>query len=352
MRRWTTLTGMATHVERQSPRDVPERRTRPPLLSIVTPAYNETDNLPLLYERLCRVLDALALDWEWIVVDDHSADATFTVAAGLARRDPRIRCLRLSRNFGSHAAIACGLQHAAGDCAVVMAADLQDPPETLPELLAPWRDGVQVVWAARRRRDGEKVSTLAFSRVYYMLMRRIAGIKDMPATGADFFLIDRAVVDALHRFEEQNCSLFALITWMGFRQSTIVYDKQPRAHGHSGWTLKKKLKLLVDSITSFTYLPIRLMSYTGAATALAGFVYAGFVIVHAVAGRPPQGWSSLMVVVLVFSGLQMLMTGVLGEYVWRTLAEARGRPRYLIEAEFRSGVVAASTSAHPTTPKP
>lgn len=315
---------------------------------MVTPAHNEAENLSALFERLRGVLDPLGLEWEWVIVDDHSSDATFSVAAELAQRDPRVRCLRFSRNFGSHVAITCGLEHASGRCVVVMAADLQDPPETLPALLEQWRLGAQVVWAARDRREGEETGTLALSRLYYLLMRRVVGIPEMPATGADFFLIDREIVNALQGFNEHNSSLFALITWMGFRQATISYAKEPRQHGRSSWTLKKKLKLFTDSITSFTYLPIRLMSYAGIVTALAGFAYAAFVFAHALAGNRVQGWSSLMVVVLVASGFQMLMMGVLGEYLWRALDESRRRPRYLIEAEVGGMTPVAGAPRHDT----
>lgn len=329
------MSAMATRVD-HDPAPTPkvlEPRSRSGLFSVVTPAHNEAENLPTLFERLRRVLDPLGLDWEWVIVDDHSSDATFAVAADLAKRDTRVRCLRFSRNFGSHVAISCGLEHANGRCVAVMAADLQDPPETLPALLEQWRQGAQVVWAARERREGEEASTVAFSRLYYLLMRRVVGVPEMPATGADFFLIDRAIVEALRGFDERNASLFALITWMGFRQATIRYAKEPRLRGRSSWTLKKKLKLFADSITSFTYLPIRLMSYAGIVTALGGFAYAAFIFMHALAGRQVPGWSSLMVVVLVASGFQMLMMGVLGEYLWRALDESRRRPRYLIEAE-------------------
>jgi dolichol-phosphate mannosyltransferase len=158
-------------------------------------------------------------------------------------------------------------------------------------------------------------------------------MNEMPATGADFFLIDRRVIDALSEFNENNASLMALITWMGFRQTQITYTKEARLHGSSGWNLEKKLKLVVDSVTSFTYLPIRLMSYLGVFVAILGFLYAGFVIWNAIAGRPSEGWSSLMVVVLVVGGIQMLMMGILGEYIWRALDEARQRPRYILEAD-------------------
>jgi dolichol-phosphate mannosyltransferase len=303
-----------------------------PLLSVVTPAYNEERNLPIFYQRLCQTLESVEMDWEWIVVDDHSSDRTFATISEIANRDRRVHALRFAKNSGSHRAITCGLHNAMGNCAVVLAADLQDPPETLPGLLAQWASGAQVVWAVRGRREGEKLSTLGFSRLYYAIMRNVVGMKEMTATGADFFLIDRRVIDALNQFNEGNVSIVALITWMGFRQTAITYDKQARLHGQSGWTLEKKLKLVLDSITSFTYLPIRLISYLGFAVAVIGFLYAGFVIYAALTGNLVQGWSSLMVVVLVIGGIQMLMMGVLGEYLWRALDESRRRPAYLIEA--------------------
>ena len=324
----TAVHGSQVLLDREPGRDTLPR----PLLTVVTPAYNEAENLPVLYERLRRAVASLDIDWEWVVVDDHSDDATFEAIMQISRRDARVRGIRFARNFGAHTAITCGIHHAKGECTAIMAADLQDPPETLPALLAQWRAGAQVVWAMRNRREGEKVSTRGFSRLYYLLMRRVVGIRNMPATGADFFLIDRRVVEALRKFTEQNVSILALITWMGFRQATIIYNKQSRMHGRSGWNLEKKLKLAVDSITSFTYQPIRLMSYVGFVTALMGFGYAAFIIVNALGGARVEGWSSLMVVVLVFSGIQMLMMGVLGEYLWRALDESRRRPRYLIEA--------------------
>ncbi|MBI5602441.1 MAG: glycosyltransferase family 2 protein [Deltaproteobacteria bacterium] len=307
-------------------------------LSLVTPAFNEAENLPVLYDRLSKILKALNLEWEWLIIDDHSADDTFGVITYLAKQDTRVHGIRLSRNFGSHMAITCGLQRAKGTGVIIMAADLQDPPETLPALLEKWRNGAQVVWAVRRLREGEKSSKVGFSRLYYFLMRRITGIKDIPATGADFFLVDRTVVNAFREFSERNVSIMALITWMGFRQDYIYYDKQARKFGRSGWDLRKKLKLVVDSMTSFTYLPVRLMSYLGFFVALMGLVYAAVVIINALRGNPVQGWSSLMLVVLVIGGFQMIMMGILGEYLWRSLDESRRRPPYLIEAvtDFRS----------------
>ena len=297
-----------------------------PRISIVTPAYNEAENLPLLYGELCTVLDAMPVDWEWLVVDDHSSDTTF---GELSHRDPRVRALRFARNSGSHLACTCGLREASGDCAVIMAADLQDPPETIPKLFEHWQNGAQVVWAVRAARLGEKASTIALSRAFNWILRRFTGMRDLPA--ADYFLVDRRVLEAFRQFGESNTSVMTLIAWMGFRQESLLYVKEARAHGVSKWNLEKKFKLAVDCITSFTYLPIRYMSYAGVIVALLGFLYAGFVFVHAFRGHPIQGWASLMIVVLVLGGLQMIMMGILGEYLWRALDESRRRPRYLIE---------------------
>jgi glycosyltransferase involved in cell wall biosynthesis len=303
-----------------------------PLISVVTPAYNEAENLAVLYQRLCATMDGLGVEWEWVVVDDHSQDATFAVIGRLAEHDARVRGVRFARNFGAHTALTCGLHLARGECVAALAADLQDPPEVIPKLFTQWKAGMQVVWAARQQRAGETAATIGFSRVYYWVMRNVVGMKEMAATGADFFLLDRTVVDAFSSFNESNASILALLTWMGFRQTTVSYDKEARLHGHSGWTLKKKLKLAVDSVTSFSYVPIRFMSYLGFVVGIAGFLYAAQVMVNFLRGNPIEGWSSLMIVVLIVGGLQMVMMGVLGEYLWRALDESRRRPRYLIEA--------------------
>ncbi len=323
----------------------------PPMLSVVMPAYNERQNLPIAYQRLSDAFAPTGLRWELIVVDDHSSDDTFQVAADIAERCGNVHALRLSRNFGSHTAIACGLDQARGRCVIIMAADLQDPPETIPDLIDRWRAGAQVVWAVRSQRKGESRSTLAFSRLYYWLMRRVVGLADMPPNGADFVLLDRVVADALRHFNERNTSLLALISWMGFRQSQIRYDKDARLYGRSGWSLGKKLKLVVDSVAAFSFLPIRLMLSVGVVTALLGLIYAVVIIMNALFGHPAEGWSSLMVIVLVIGGVQMLMLGLLGEYVWRALDEVRQRPRYLIETE-RKGEVEAARPVMPTQTAP
>jgi dolichol-phosphate mannosyltransferase len=307
-----------------------EHKSERTCLSVVTPAYREQENLPVLHARLKAVFDGLDIDWEWIIVDDHSPDGTYAVASQLAT-DRRIRCLRLARNSGSHVSALCGLADATGDCAVLLAADLQDPPEAIPALLAEWRKGSHIVWAVRADREGESASVLLFSRLYWWLMRTLSELKDLPPAGADFVLIDRRPLSALGRLGERNVSTYMLIAWMGFRQSYVPYVKQARLRGMSGWTFRKRLKLVVDSLVSFSYVPIRFMTLIGLGTGFVGLLYAVFVIFNYFINEPGQGWSSLMVVVLMMGGLQMVMLGILGEYIWRGVDEARRRPRYLIE---------------------
>ena len=299
------------------------------MISIVTPAFNEAANLPALYERLVAAMRDVGGDWEWIVVDDHSRDETFAVIEALALRDARVRGFRLSRNSGSHVAITCGLHQVDADAAVMMAADLQDPPETLAAMVARWRQGAQVVWATRRVRPGDP-SHRGFAALYYWMMRRLVGMTEMPARGADFFLVDRVVVDAFRRFSERNVSVLALITWLGFRQEYVEYDKQPRLSGQSGWTLARKIKLVVDSITSFSGFPIRLCTYVGLMFLTGSLV----LLLFAVALLPQLGGGVLLLLSLIvgLAGFQLVAIGIVGEYVWRALEETRRRPPYLIEA--------------------
>src|SRR5687767_8911430 len=307
------------------------------MLSILTPAFNESENLPSLYTRLVAALDRLGLDWEWVIVDDHSRDDTIGVVERLTVADPRVRGVRLSRNSGSHLAIACGLHHARGEAAVMMAADLQDPPETIAALVAEWRKGAQIVWASRRVQPGEAAHS-GFAALYYWIMRRVVGLTAMPARGADFFLIDRAAIDAFRRCDERNVSVLALVTWLGFRQAQVEYDKQPRAAGRSGWTWGRKVALVADSVTAFTALPMRLCGMLGAALALFGLAIAVY-------GLAARGLGPLAVVgwITALAGLQLAALGVLGEYLWRALDAARRRPAYFVEREVGIRSTGSST---------
>jgi dolichol-phosphate mannosyltransferase len=297
------------------------------VISIITPAFNERENLHALHERL--TVSLRQVEWEWVIVDDHSRDDTFAVIEELAARDPRVRGVRLARNSGSHVAITCGLRHVTGDAVALVVSDLQDPPELLPEMLERWRLGAQVVWAVRRRQPGERQHA-AFASIYYWIMRRLVGLTDMPATGVDFFLIDRVVVEAFLASAGRHVSVFALLMWLGFRREFIEYDKQPRTRGQSGWTLARKIRLVVDSVVGFSEFPIWWCLYAGAALMVAAVVPAG----AALAGAADVGTAMWLVGALVIglSGLQLVALGLVGQYVWRALDEARGRPLYSIEA--------------------
>ena len=299
------------------------------MLSVLTPAFNEAANLPELYERLAAAMTALAVDWEWVIIDDHSADDTFLVISQLAARDPRVRGIRFARNAGSHAAITCGLHQVRGDAAVMVAADLQDPPETIAAMLGRWRQGAKVVWAVRRQQPGRR-SHAGFAALYYWIMRRVVGLKDIPARGADFFFVDRAVIDAFNRFPERNVSVFALLTWIGFRQDFIEYDKKPRTAGRSGWTLARKVKLVVDSVTAFSDLPINLALYAGLVLIWLGVV----LLLGSFFLLPALGAVLLMLIaiVMVVGGLNLVAIALVGQYVWRAFDEARRRPAWVIEA--------------------
>ena len=299
------------------------------MISILTPAFNESVNLENLHARLTQTMAQLGEEWEWLIIDDHSRDDTFAVVQRLALMDSHVRGIRLARNRGSHVAITCGLHHVRGDAAVMMASDLQDPPETLGALLQKWRSGAQVVWATRREQPGDQTHA-GFASIYYWIMRSVVGMKEIPARGADFFLIDRVAIDAFRRCDEQHVSVFALITWLGFRQEYIEYDKQPRAAGRSGWTMARKIKLVVDSITAFSDAPITACWLVGAALMVVGFlsIVVGLTV-----------FESLQAAVVVLlgaiaggTGLVLCALAMLGEYVWRALDQSRRRPLYLIEA--------------------
>jgi dolichol-phosphate mannosyltransferase len=308
------------------------------LISLVVPVYHNAPSLPDLLAKFQEVAGRNADDrFEFVFVDDGSGDNSFAVLQELARGEPRMRVVKLSRNFGSNAAMLAGLGLARGDAVAVIAADLQDPPELIHELLVPWRAGRKVVLAARGSRDDPGLTAL-MARIFYWLFRRLA-LKTMPPGGFDFFLIDRQVCDLLKGIQESNAYLMGLILWLGFDPVVIPYHRRRREarYGRSMWGLGRKLKYFVDSFVAFSYVPIRAASLLGVGLSMAGGLYAlGLIGLWLFGGVPVPGWTSLMVVLLLVSGVQMLMTGILGEYLWRNLEETRRRPRFIIEKVVES----------------
>ncbi|MBA4372538.1 MAG: glycosyltransferase [Thermodesulfovibrio sp.] len=299
-----------------------------PLISILIPVYNEEDNLPLFYERLRDFAGTSEDSYEFIFVDDGSEDRSFQILKDLATRDSRIRVVRLSRNFGSHAACLAGLISSSGEACVSMPADLQDPLELIQRMTAEWKNGYEIVFGVKE--TGKRGPRL-FQRIYYGMVRKLA-LRNMPRTGVDLFFLDRRVVDVIISIREKNTSILGLILWSGFSQATVAYKKEPRLRGVSKWTTAKKMKLFIDTFVSFSYFPVRSISVVGMIVSLLGFLYAIYIIVNRLLfAFPIEGWASLMVILLVVSGIQMMMLGILGEYLWRNFDESRKRPSFIIK---------------------
>jgi dolichol-phosphate mannosyltransferase len=303
-----------------------------PRLSIVVPIYYNEPNIPDTVPRLLALAPQLpGYELELVFVDDGSGDRSLELLLDAQRRHPDvINVVKLTRNFGSMAAIQAGLAVATGDCVGMIAADLQDPPELFLEMVRAWEGGSKAVFAVRADRE-ESASQKFFSNSYYALMRRFA-LPGYPEGGFDFFLIDRQVAEDVRRIQEKNTNLMSLIFWLGYRPVTLPYVRRSREKGVSRWTLSKKVKLFVDSFVAFSYAPIRILSMTGLVVALAGFAYAAVVFVAwAMRDIPVKGYAPIIIFVAVTSGVQMLMVGILGEYLWRTLDEARRRPAFVID---------------------
>lgn len=298
-------------------------------LSVIISAYNEASNLPTLRKRLLEALEPLDVTLEIVLVDDHSSDQTPQLIDQWAAEDGCVTSIRLSRNCGSHAAYSAGLRNCRGDLAVILAADLQDPPELIPRLISEAAAGFDMVWARRRAgHDIDGKGNLSSSIANWIFEKTLP---NWPKGGVDFFLVNRRVIDAYKSIPEKNTSFVAVLLWMGFNQTVIDYEKETRLSGVSKWTLARKIRLFVDCIVAFSDLPVRMASYLGLAFSLVGFIYAFAVIVWRIAGQPVTGWASTIVIVLVLGGVQLLVLGILGEYLWRTFDEARRRPAYIIE---------------------
>ncbi len=299
-------------------------------LSIIIPVYYNEMNLHDLYEDLfTKVLQHLE-DYELVFVDDGSQDASYAIIQELIQRDSRIVSLKLSRNFGSHAAILAGLNHCTGDCAVMKTADLQEPSSMILDMYAKWQTGNNVVLAIRSDRE-ESVFQSLFSNLYYRIMRRYV-LKNMPLGGFDCFLIDRKVIEVLRLMDEKNTSLMGQILWAGFKTDSIYYKRLKREKGKSRWTLRKKIKLVIDSVLSFTYLPVRFMTVIGLIFFLGSVIWATFIIYQRIfGGIAVEGWTTLMAFNLFASGLNLLTLGIIGEYLWRNFDATRPRPTYIVE---------------------
>lgn len=307
-------------------------------ISIVIPVYYNQDNLKPLYQDIReKVIDRIDFEYEIVLVDDGSKDRSWQVMKELAAADRNIRIIHLSRNFGSHAAILCGLIHSTGNCAVVKAADLQEPTELVLEMYEKWKKGSNVVLAVREGREESKSQTL-FANLYYWMVRTTA-LPQMPQGGFDTFLLDRKVIDVLETMDEKNSAITGQILWSGFKTDTVYYVRKAREIGKSRWTLKKKIRLVADTLFSFTNLPIIVVSTVGASSLFGALIWAMVVLGFKLAGKiEVSGFTTLFIFQLFSFGIIMMTLGLLGGYLWRTFDASRNRPVYIIED--RQGFIA------------
>lgn len=302
-----------------------------PLLSVVIPVYNEREVLELLRERLDKVLAGLGLTVEVILVDDGSTDGSTEFLRALARRDPRYKGLILSRNYGHQIALSAGMEHARGEAVVVLDADLQDPPELIPAMLAKWREGYQVVYGQRLSRRGESRPKRLTADLFYRLIRYLSGV-DIPGNVGDFRLMDSKVVDALKRMPEHFRFVRGMVAWAGFRQCPLPFDRPPRAAGTTKYPWRKMLYFAFDAIFAFSVVPLRISTFVGflvMALSLAEIAYT--VYLRLVLNTINLGFAPIFISILFLGGLNLVTLGILGEYIGRIYVETKGRPLYFVQ---------------------
>lgn len=304
-------------------------------LSIIIPVYYNEKNLQPLYEDIReKIIEPALFDYEIIMVDDGSGDNSWAEMEKIAAAYENVSIFHLSRNFGSHAAILCGLEHCTGDCAVVKAADLQEPTEIIPEMYKRWEEGNNVVLAVREGRHDGAASDF-FSNFYYWLVQKFA-LKRMPKGGFDIYLIDRKVIEVLRLMDEKDSALTGQILWSGFKTAEVPYVRQERKIGKSRWTLQKKIRLVMDTLYSFSTVPITVVTLVGALAFIVSLIWGLVVLINKIAGNiPVSGFTTMFIFQLFSFGITMTTLGVIGGYLWRTFDASRNRPIYIVEKDNR-----------------
>ena len=304
--------------------------SKPPVYSIVAPVFNEADSLPEFLARLGEVMKKLGDPWELVIVDDGSKDRTAEIIHQHAAKDKHIQPLLFARNFGHQIAVTAGMDYAQGQAVILIDADLQDPPELIPELVANWRDGYEVVYAVRKQRQGESFFKRITASAFYRLINRITEI-DIPLDTGDFRLMDRRVVDVLNQMREHHRFLRGMSAWVGFSQVGVPYDRAARFAGETHYTLRKMLRLALTAITGFSFFPLQLASYLGFFSAgLALLAIPVVVALRLLGNQAFFGQATTLIAVLFFGGAQLISLGILGEYIGRLYDEARDRPLYIL----------------------
>lgn len=309
---------------------IDHQRELPATISVVTPCYNEELVIDELHRRATAAVSALVHDYEIVLVDDGSTDRTWEMLQKLQGEDTHVKAIKLSRNFGHQLALTCGLDQARGQVVLIMDADLQDPPELLPEMLALWQRGYDVVYGKRQCRGSDPLLKRFFAFWFYRTFSRLAGF-DMPRDTGDFRLMDRRAVDALQSLGEKHRFIRGMVSWIGYRQCPVYYDRPERYAGVTKYPFRKSLFLAIDAITSFSYAPLRLASYLGAGVSAFAFLYIGVVVWLKIIGINFPGYTSLMASILLLGGIQLLVLGVMGEYVGRIFEQGQQRPLYLVD---------------------
>lgn len=304
-----------------------------PKLSIIIPCYYNGANLPYTSKQLLEneALFTKDTDFEYIMVDDGSKDDTFEQLTLFQKSYPhKVKAIKLASNVGPHNAVQAGMKYATGDACIIIAADLQDPPELIVQMLDYWRKGFKLVMANRQDRE-ESWGQKLFANTYHNLIKKFA-LPNLPDGGFDFVLFDKEIKDKILEIKEKNTNILYLMLWMGYDYVNIPYTRRKREIGKSRWTLSKKIKLFVDSFVAFSYLPLRLISTFGLVLGSCAFIYALFILFAKLTGHiQVEGWSAMMVIFLFVSAFQMMALGIIGEYVWRTLDASRNRPLYVID---------------------
>ena len=307
-----------------------------PTISIVAPVYNEEDVLPELARRVREVMDETGEDWELVLVDDGSRDRSAQIIQELHEADPRVTGVSFSRNFGFQIAVTAGLDHARGDAIILTDADLQDPPQVYPRMIARWREGYDVVYGIRTSREGETWFKLMTAKLFYRFIYRITSV-DIPLDTGDFRLIDRRVVNAIRRMPERNRFLRGMVPWVGYRQTGIEYERVARFAGESKFSsVRQMLPFAVDAVTSFSYFPLRIATYLGFIIAVISMLAILTVVLVRLFGpdTPLLGQATTLVAVLFLGGVQLISLGIIGEYLGRIYDEVKGRPLYLVDKEW------------------
>jgi dolichol-phosphate mannosyltransferase len=326
------------------------------LISVVVPVFNEIDVVDSFYERATSVLTSMSeYKYEILFVDDGSSDGTFERLSEMADRDPAVRILKFSRNFGHQIAITAGIDHARGDAVVVIDVDLQDPPEVIRDFVAKWSEGYDVVYGVRTERDGETKAKLLTARLFYRILRRFTNV-EIPVDVGDFRLMSKAATEQFRLLREKDRFVRGLVSWLGFRQVGVPYSREARFAGETKYPYRKMAKFAIDGITSFSNAPLKLASLLGYLASILAFVYLATVFIQKAMGGTVQGWATIMVALLFFGGVQLICLGIIGEYIGRIFNEIKPRPMYIVQEMYSTAapgdVQIEATDARDQTERP